>query len=59
MANCGNCRNKLSCGCKTRKASDGKSCCVSCVTNYERQLKQKKSNTPAGTIINVTATQKK
>ncbi len=36
---CANCGLTLSCGCKKRTASNGKSCCVSCVTNYETQIK--------------------
>lgn len=40
MANCLNCKAKLSCGCQQRKASDGKSVCANCLANYENQLKQ-------------------
>jgi hypothetical protein len=59
MAKCGNCGSKLGCSCKRRKASDGKSCCVNCISGYEKKLKQittKSNNT--GVILNVTATQK-
>lgn len=64
MARCGNCGATLSCSCKMRKASNGKSCCVNCISNYERTLKQstKQSadlNKFPGTILNATAVQKK
>lgn len=61
MANCNNCGSKLGCSCKKRKASDGKSCCVNCIKNYEKQLKypaKPNTRTSPGTILNVTATQK-
>ena len=45
MANCSNCNKKLSCGCQKRKASDGRSVCASCISNYELTLKQTKNNT--------------
>lgn len=35
---CLNCAKNLSCGCKKRKASDGKSCCTSCLKSYETKL---------------------
>jgi transcription elongation factor Elf1 len=40
--NCPNCNAKLSCGCQKRTASDGKSVCSSCLSNYEQKLKQSK-----------------
>ena len=43
MAACLNCRRKLSCGCQKREASDGKSCCASCVTIYEKSIKSIKN----------------
>jgi len=61
MANCINCRSKLGCSCKKRTASDGKSCCVNCIKNYEKILKQNpqpKSSTAPGIILNVTAAEK-
>lgn len=63
MAKCGNCKSKLGCSCKLRKASDGKSCCVNCISNYEKVLKQSKkkdkltSTPPVGVIISATAIQ--
>ena len=42
MAQCANCKKKLGCGCQKRTATDGKSCCATCVGNYERSLKIKK-----------------
>lgn len=43
MATCANCKNKMSCGCQKRTASDGKSVCSKCVTSYEADLKQRKT----------------
>ena len=42
MANCANCKKKLGCGCQKKKASDGRSCCVTCLSKYELSLKIKK-----------------
>jgi hypothetical protein len=63
MAKCGNCGAKLGCSCKTRKATDGKSCCVNCVTAYNAKLKiNKKKTSPTssspGVILSATAVQK-
>ena len=59
MAVCNNCGVKLGCTCKRRTASDGKSCCASCVGNYQKKLKfpTKSSSTSPGVILNVTAVQ--
>lgn len=38
--NCTNCGAKLGCGCQKRTASDGKSCCASCLAAYEAGLKK-------------------
>ena len=43
MANCPNCKKKLSCGCQKRTASDGKTVCSGCLKTYEAGLKQKKT----------------
>jgi hypothetical protein len=40
---CPNCKAKLSCGCQTRKASNGTRVCTNCVGKYEAQLKLTKS----------------
>jgi len=40
--NCSNCNAKMSCGCQKRKASDGTSCCSSCLAFYEKGLQNKK-----------------
>ena len=63
MARCRNCNVKIGCSCKTRKATDGKSCCVSCVTGYNAKLKHVKRQTPLtntqpSVIISATAKQK-
>jgi transcription initiation factor TFIIIB Brf1 subunit/transcription initiation factor TFIIB len=43
MATCPNCRNKMSCGCQKRQASDGKTVCSKCANTYEEQLKQRQT----------------
>jgi hypothetical protein len=43
MANCPNCKKKLSCGCQKRQASDGKTVCSGCIKTYEAGLKQRKT----------------
>jgi hypothetical protein len=43
MATCPNCRNKMSCGCQKRQASDGKTVCSKCSNTYEAQLKQRQT----------------
>ena len=43
MATCPNCKNKMSCGCQKRQASDGKTVCSKCATSYEADLKQRKT----------------
>lgn len=58
MSKCNNCGTKLGCSCKRRTASDGTSCCASCISSYEKKKQTTKSNYPTGTILNVTATQK-
>lgn len=57
MAKCGNCKTKLNCSCKVRKASNGASCCASCIGGYEKQLKQKNASNATGVIISATAKQ--
>lgn len=32
---CPNCKTRLSCGCQTRKASDGTKVCTNCIGKYE------------------------
>ena len=51
MANCLNCRSKLGCACKKRTATDGKSCCVSCLPNYERTLSQKNGTSGSTPLV--------
>jgi hypothetical protein len=51
MARCPNCSAKLGCSCKLRKATDGKQCCVSCVTQRNKVLKQ---SAPKSTSTNTT-----
>ena len=43
MANCPNCKNKMSCGRQKRQASDGKTVCSKCANTYEEQLKQRQT----------------
>lgn len=40
---CLNCGATLTCGCQKRIASNGQSCCVSCVSSYENALVIKKN----------------
>lgn len=35
---CPNCKTRLSCGCQTRKASDGAKVCTTCIGKYEASL---------------------
>ena len=39
MAQCSNCQKQITCGCQKRVASDGKSVCTSCISNYENSIK--------------------
>lgn len=48
---CNNCRMKMGCGCNKRTASDGKSCCASCINAYEAQLKTLKNNSSTSKSI--------
>ena len=60
MANCPNCRRKIGCSCKLRKATRGKQCCVSCVTqenNVTKQQQKKIKNSAPGVILSATAVQ--
>lgn len=54
---CPNCGHTLSCGCQKRTASDGKSVCSQCVSNYERQLAAAKTE-QSFTWVNGTLLQK-
>ena len=54
MIKCTNCSNTFSCGCKKRQATDGKSCCTACVSQYESSIKKSKPDNR--TPINVKAT---
>ena len=38
MAKCLNCGAAITCGCQKRTASDGKSCCSTCVASYEKKV---------------------
>jgi hypothetical protein len=40
--NCSNCNARMSCGCQKRRASDGTSCCSTCLAFYEKKLKAEK-----------------
>ena len=39
MANCTNCKRKITCGCQKRTASNGVSVCTNCLAQYEASLK--------------------
>jgi hypothetical protein len=51
MATCSNCGRTLSCGCQRKTASDGRSVCGNCISQYETSIK------PTPKINNVTSTQ--
>jgi hypothetical protein len=38
MSHCSNCQKPISCGCQRRTASNGKSCCSSCISQVEASL---------------------
>ncbi len=40
MANCPNCKTRLSCGCQRRTASNKTQVCSNCIAAYEVKLKQ-------------------
>jgi len=42
MIKCKNCGSILSCGCKKRKAQDGKEVCTKCKGAYNAKLRAKK-----------------
>lgn len=50
-----NCGTSMGCSCQRRVASDGKSCCSSCISAYEVNLKNKITVTPNPTKPNSTA----
>lgn len=56
--NCTNCHAKLSCGCQQRVATNGASCCTSCVAAYNQRLSGNNSAPvtppPSGPPTNVT-----
>lgn len=47
---CPNCKAKLSCGCQTRKASNGTRVCTNCIGKFEAQLKLTKTAVNAAKI---------
>jgi hypothetical protein len=46
---CPNCKARLSCGCQTRKASNGAAVCTNCLGKYEASLKIAKNTKPPQT----------
>jgi len=50
--NCSNCNARLSCGCQKRVASDGKACCSTCISFYEKNLIEKKAISSPITTVN-------
>lgn len=61
MSSCQNCGTKMGCSCQRRVATDGKSCCSTCISAYEVNLKNKNialtqpkpNNSTAPTNVNV------
>lgn len=39
MANCPNCKTRLTCGCQKRTASNKAQVCSNCISKYEMSLK--------------------
>jgi len=61
MAQCSNCKARLSCGCQRRTAADGKSVCTKCIADYNKTKVapvRKNRFTPPTTPSNVKATYK-
>jgi len=61
MSNCLNCKAYLSCDCKRRVASDGKSCCQLCIKSYNAVLQVKntgKTNSKSPVVLKASAIQK-
>jgi hypothetical protein len=56
MATCSNCNRNLSCGCQKKVASDGKSACGTCITQYESNLTKKVLSPQYHTTTTKTAT---
>ena len=50
--NCNNCNAKLSCGCQKKRASNGVSCCSSCLSFYEKGLQSQTPNAPVTNTVN-------
>jgi len=48
MSQCSNCKQKLTCGCQKRNASNGVQVCSNCLSSYESQIKN--VNQPSVTI---------
>lgn len=46
MQQCNNCKTPLGCTCAKRIASDGTSCCATCVATYEAKIQAIKNATP-------------
>lgn len=55
MSSCQNCGVKMGCSCQRKVATDGKSCCGTCIAAYEAKLKSNKASTPASQKPNSTA----
>lgn len=53
MSTCPNCNKKLSCGCQRRTASNGRTVCSTCATNYERTLKPQAAEKTTKPVIDV------
>lgn len=57
MSACQNCGTNLGCSCQRRAASDGRSVCASCISEYEKKIKSinapKPSSSTAPTNVNV------
>ena len=53
MANCPNCKTKMSCGCQKRTAKDGKVVCSTCVNAYNQKLTVNQKPIPGNSMANI------
>lgn len=44
MANCPNCKRKITCGCQKRTAPDGTQACTGCINTFTKNINNKTTN---------------
>jgi transcription elongation factor Elf1 len=52
MSACPNCGKKLSCGCQRKTASNGRTVCTTCASNYEASLKPTQPKVKESPVLN-------